>query len=461
MKTKTIIITGLMACALSAGFLQGEVLSDKYAPLRTALADKKQEAIVQAEDALFWAEEFEKILEDAETGTDERLALRQRIIQEQSKAKSFRRIARELEQAIRSLRRVPDQENFTISKLHEAYGGLGELGEQGRNAWNELLANRNAEVTRLEKEYEEALAERRAELDALETTRRANDILLTAVDSNLAAATEEEFRTALKLPALRTAVQLGFGIKDRPDDREHEAQTILLALVGYSQFFWDHHADVREELGEEGAPADRMRNIFGVPDGKVLTSSSISKNESSIYHLSPSAKASFNARIRAIWGSEGSLEVSQWDQDRANTFARACRGLASTEKDSLKPNRLLFELLDEVDALIDERAAILEEIPVLSSRYAIRLAEAKELGDRASLSSAHYNAEIWAEKGAANIVAFENSYRLLDQELAASADGEWTPKSRAIAASAEALNRIQDRYEAVREVKHDLATLLQ
>ena len=78
----------------------------------------------------------------------------------------------------------------------------------------------------------------------------------------------------------------------------------FIALIGYSQFYWDHHSGAREGLGEDQVPSDQTRNIFGVADGGVLTSSAIARNDSSVYYLSASARAAFNRMLSAIWGDD-------------------------------------------------------------------------------------------------------------------------------------------------------------
>jgi hypothetical protein len=461
MKLKRIIGIGVVALATAGTSLQAEVIPDKFAPLRTALAREKQETIVGAEDAQFWAEEYEKILADPETDTQERLALRKTLIQEQARAKRLRRQAAQIQATIQSLRRIPDQDAFTLTQLNDAYQGLGDLGARGRAAWDQLLANRDALVETIKMEFEAALAESTALYEDLETAERANQLLLDAIDTNRLEATDAEFHVALKLPSIKSAVKLGFGISGKTQDRKVQAQTTLVALIGYSQYFWDHYAGVRDELGEKGVPSDRTRNIFGVADGGVLTSDAIAENQSNFYFLSDGAKENFNRKIQAIWGSEGNIAVSRWDQNRAPRFARACRGLATPTEQALVPNQQVFELLAGIDTLIEERKEAAWAIQEVRAKYEILLAEAKNFGDKVALSSAHYNAEIWARNSKQSIARFEAAHQLIETELAGSANEDWTPNAKGIAASAQVLSKTHNRFHSVLEVKKELAVLLQ
>lgn len=460
MKTTRSIGFGVVALATAGMGLQAEVPADKYAPLRAALAGKQQVAIAGAEDARFWVEEYDKILNDDETATDEKMALRKTHILEQARARTLSQEAALIGAAIRSLRGMPTQSTPTLGQLREAYDGLGDLGAQGRSAWDQLLSDRAASVEALKKEFAEELVEAEARHADLNTLERANRLLLDAINNRRLEASDVEFQVALKLPAIKSAVELGFGISNKPDDLDAQAQTTLIALVGYSQFFWDHYSGVRTELPEGGLPADRKRNIFGVADGEILKSEAIEQNERKFYYLSNSAREEFNGRIRAIWGTEGSIEVSRWDQDRAADFSRACQGLATLADEALLPNQHLFDLLEEIDTLIKQQAEAARVIRDVHNRYEALLAEASELGDRAALSSAHYNAEIWAKNSKQAIASFEAAQQLLDQELAASAEEEWTPNPRAIAASAQIIGREHSRFHSVVEVKKELAVLL-
>ncbi len=404
MKHSRIIGLGAIGLALAATGIcvRADVTPDKYAPLRVALAGKKQEALVGAEDAQFWVEEYAKFLKDPATGTDEKPALRKTLILEQARQRKLQSRATQLQAAIRNLRHSPNDEGFTLEALRAVYQDLGEFGARGRAAWDQLLEDRDASIEALQKEYREALVEATLHLEGLKTAESANEHLLEAINPNLRKATNAEFHVSLKLLSIRSAIELGFGIASKPQDPNVQAQTTLIALIAYSQFFWDHYAGVRNELGERGKPSDRSRNIFGVADGGVLMSDAIVKNQSNMYYLSDRAKEKFNGKIRAIWGSEGSIDVWRWDQGRAKNFYRACK----------------------------------------------------------ALSSAHYNAEIWARNSEQTIAGFEAANKLLDEELDKSANEDWTPHTAGIIASTQALRNCYRRSNAVHKVKGELAELL-
>lgn len=460
MKTTRNIGIGLVVLATAGMGIQAETISDKYGPLRAALAGKRQAAIVGAEDARFWVEEYDKVLKDPETGTDEKMALRKTHILEQARAKTLGQEAAQIRMAILNLREIPAQPAFSLAQLKEAYEGLGDLGAQGRSAWDQLLANRDSSVETLKKEFGRELAEAEAFHDDLRTEEKARQLLLNAINDKRLESSDAEFQVALKLPSVKAAVELGFGLSNKPEDLDAQAQTTLIALVGYSQFFWDHYSGLREELPESGLPSDGERNIFGVADGDVLKSEAIERNHTKSYYLSNSAREEFNGRIRAIWGTEGSIEVSCWEQDRAPDFSRACQGLATVADEALVPNRQVFKLLEDIDTLIKEEAEAARAIQGIRRRYEALLAEASDLGDKVALSSAHYNAEIWARNSDQAIASFEAAQKLLDKELAASADEGWTPNARGIAASAQIIGKMTGRFYSVVEVKKELAVLL-
>ena len=440
--------------------LQAEVLRDKYAPLGTALAGKMQVAVEEAKDARFWVEEYGKVLEHPETDSDEKMALRKTHILEQARARSMSQQAVQLREAIRSLRGLPEQPGPSVDQVREAYKGLDDLGAEGRSAWDQLLADRAASVEDLTEEFADALAEAEARHAELGTGERATQLLLDAGNHKRISATDAEFRVALRLPSLRSAAEFGFETFAKPEDRTARAQTTLIALVGYSRFFWDHYAGVRDSLGEGGLPDERRRNIFGVADGAVIKSRAIDRNERRTYFLSDYAKEKFNRRIRAIWGSEGGIAVSSWNEERAPDFFRACEGLASVTEGALIPNQELFKLLNEIDVMIEEELEAVRAIKLVRVRYESLLADASKLGDRAALSSAHYNAEIWAKDSKQAITGFDAAHQVLDRELAGSAREDWTPNTRGIAASCQLIGRMHSRFDSVLAVKKELAMLL-
>ena len=51
-------------------------------------------------------------------------------------------------------------------------------------------------------------------------------------------------------------------IVNKSKDPKRQAQATLVALIAYSQYFWDHYSGARTLLTEEEFPSDRRRNIF-------------------------------------------------------------------------------------------------------------------------------------------------------------------------------------------------------
>jgi hypothetical protein len=198
-----------------------------------------------------------------------------------------------------------------------------------------------------------------------------------------------------------------------------------------------------------------------VVDGDVLNSAAIEDNSRRTYFLSDAAKNKFNGRIRAIWGDEASVSVSQWNEDRARDFYRNCEGLATTTEQGLEPNPVPFEVLNEIDTMIEQEQAAEAAIQAVRARYERLLEEAGDLGDRVALSTAHYNAVIWARDSDQAITGYENAHRLLDEQLAASVYEDWTPDAEGIIASARLITKLRSRFHSVVQVKKDLAILLQ
>lgn len=461
MKTFQCITMGALAFAAAGISLQAELADEKYAPLEAALAVELQERIAQARDASFWVEEYGKVLEDPEVDADEKLALRKTHILEQARAGKMGREAVAIRSAIRSLNSMPAGSGPSLDQLKDAYEGLDELGSQGQDAWDQLVADRDESVDSLRQEFAEALAEAERRHYELRTEERATQLLLDAIDHRRISATDEEFRVALKLPSIKSAAEFGFGFAIDPEDRSAQAQTTLIALVGYSQFFWDYHSGARERMGEGEQPADRDRNIFGVADGDLLGSEAIESNERLNYFLSTAAKEEFNRRIRTIWGGRGKIAVSRWNEERAGDFQAACEGLATGTDKAPAPSRVPFELLDQIDAMIGEELAAVRVIQEVRVKYESRLVEAARLGDRAALSSAHYKAKIWAKDSGRSMASYQAAQRVLDQELAACSAGDWEPKAGGITAAAKIISKTHDRFRAMVAVKRELAVLLE
>jgi hypothetical protein len=461
MKTIRNWAIGAFAMATAGTVIQAEILPGKYAPLSTALSGKLHEAVAEAKDARFWVEEYGKVLEDPDVDTDEKMALRKTHILEQAKAKKMGQQAVALRAAIQGLNTMPAGSAPSLDELKEAYKGLDDLGAKGRDAWDQLLAERDESVESLREEFAAALGAAQTKHYELRTKERATQLLLDAIDHRRISSSDNEFRAALKLPSLQSAAEFGFGFSVEPDDREMQAQTTLIALVGYSQYFWDHYTGAREKMGEGDQPSDRDRNIFGVVGGDLLGSEAIEKNERLNYFLSTAAKENFNRRLRVIWGADECIEVAKWNEERAKDFSQACEGLSVGSGKSLVPSKVPFELLNRIDAMIEEEMAAVRVIQGVQVRYESLLKEAGQLGDRVALSSAHYNAEIWAKDSRQALASFEAAQQLLDKELAASGTETWKLNARGIAASARIIGKMHSRYHAMVAVKKELAVLLE
>lgn len=451
----------LIALAVQPAAAESDQEQDKYAQLTAALQDRYRVLMADAREAQELAEGYREVLrEDPDLSYDEEAVLRKSMVQERIRAKDLRAAAGQYRGVVRSLREIPGADTLSLSLLHEAYQGLGELSAQGRAAWDQLLSTQQSSLENLREGYALDLNAAQAELDNLETTKRANELLLKAIDFRRPDATNAEFHLALKLSRLKTAIELGFGITNNPEDRDQQAQTTLLALIGYSQFFWDHYTGARSYLSEPQFPRDIRRNIFGVPDGGVLTSDAIADNQSNFYYLSDKMRENFNHKLRWIWGPDHALSVNRWNQHQARTFHHACEALSTKEDGGLIPNQLAFELLGDLEVLIDENAAASKVVEGVHAFYRQRLEEAAQFGERARLSTAHYNAEIWAKKSDDTIAGFEAAFRLLDDQLAKSSEDDWRPNLKGIQASINTLKSTRNRVQSVHQVREELIALL-
>ena len=88
------------------------------------------------------------------------------------------------------------------------------------------------------------------------------------------------------------------------------------------------------------------------------------------------------------------------------------------------------------------------------------MATAKQFGDEARLSSAHYNAEIWSKEAERLLEGFERGHALLAQQLRDSGEEGWIPDARRISESALIIGKAQKRFYSVRKVKEELEALL-
>ena len=160
-----------------------------------------------------------------------------------------------------------------------------------------------------------------------------------------------------------------------------------------------------------------------------------------------------------IW-SEEAVTVTTWNQKYDAQFARACNTLATVSDGHLVPNPQVFALLEKIELLLNELDLLHKSIKQLESTYEQQLAKAKQFGDEARLSSAHYNAEIWSRESKALIRGFETSTALLSREMAASSGSSWNPDARGISRSALIIAKAQKRFYAVGKVKTELRKLL-
>ena len=101
-----------------------------------------------------------------------------------------------------------------------------------------------------------------------------------------------------------------------------------------------------------------------------------------------------------------------------------------------------------------------KSINQLDSNYRAQLEKAKQFGNEARLSSAHYNAEIWSKESEQLMIGFERSRALLTEQLKDSREEGWIPDARRISESALIIGKAQRRFYAVRKVKKELEALL-
>lgn len=453
------ILILMMASTMPGGGAHGA--GDRYAPLRTALAEKNKEAVLEIEDARFLAEEYTRVLDDPEIHYSEKPEIRKLLIAEEIRLKQHQARVARLQLAIRELRAMPRDQDLTADALRKSHEGLSDLGLQGKAAWDLIIAERDAAVESLTEEYRMALANATMAYEGLQTAERANRILNDSLDHHRPETSEEEFEVSRGLPAIKIAVELGFGLTPKSDDPSLHAQTTLLALVGYRQFFRDHGEEPLTPTEQDSLFADKTRNILGVANGDVLASNAVAKSQSNYYYLSQDAKEPFNGRIRAIWGTEGSASVTWWNQHRAPGFHRACAEMSTIEgSEILVPNRNLFALLEEIDALIEEKEQAAQAIEDIHAVYGEQLEAARRFDGREGLSSAHHNALRLAKNAEQTLERFKAADKLLDAQLATCGNDDWIPDADGIVRSARSIGVIQRSHRLAGEVKKELAALL-
>lgn len=453
--------SGIAALALAIfAFSPSPLLAEaKFVPLIDALDAEKRAALVEAEEAQLLIEGYKEFLADPEVDAEERPALRKNMITERARYKQKISQAGSLQVAIRDLRIVPVDRHVTLASLKEVYTELDILAAQGKAAWDKVLANRKGFGNDLELEYQENLLAATSAHEALDTENSITQKLLDATNSSLGGSTDPEFFVALKLPAIKSAVELGFRISNKTKDKKRNAQTTLIALVAYSQYFWDHYSGARTLLTQDEFPTDRRRNIFGVPNGEVLTSKAIAYNQSHYYYLAPAARERFNAKLRTVWG-DGAPMVTSWNQKYDTQFNRACDALATVTEEVLRPNKQVFTLLEEIELLIAAEVEAQRNIAVIHANYEAQQSEAKQFGNEAMLSSLAYNAQIWSRESKGLLKGFEKGHALLAKELAASGEGDWIPNAKGISTSSKTIRLAQKRFYSVRKVKQELKSLL-
>lgn len=441
--------------ALVLGFSVSPLGADPmYAPLTAALMDQKEASLAVADEAQILVEGYQEFLSEPDTDPKEKMAMRKALIEQRAKAKWERSQAARVQGAIQSLGGLGKDVTVTRESLKEAYEGVGELADKGRKAWEDILERRQTYTDDLKLEYGKKVMEAEAELQALETREKAEKLLGDAMNSRRSKSSKEEFQLALKLPLLKSAVEHGFGITPDPDDKVQQAQSMLISLVGYSQFFWDQFG------GSGEVTSDRTRNIFGVPDGQVLTSDAIADSDSNLYHLSAEAKEKFNRRVESIWGSEGVVSVKRWNQKHDRAFREASEGLRGRKDDKLMVNRDLVKMLKEIDSLIEAQEVAAQKLKDVHQSYSAKLEEAKRFGDQVSLSSMYYNAGIWAKESDQLITDYAVAESLLENQLKGSTRDNWKPNPKGITESVQAIKKARKRYYAVQKVKRELRGML-
>ena len=116
--------------------------------------------------------------------------------------------------------------------------------------------------------------------------------------------------------------------------------------------------------------------------------------------------------------------------------------------------------MEKIELLLNELDLVHKSINQLDSNYRAQLEKAKQFGNEARLSSAHYNAEIWSKESEQLMIGFERSRALLTEQLKDSREEGWIPDARRISESALIIGKAQRRFYAVRKVKKELEALL-
>jgi hypothetical protein len=425
-----------------------------YTTLIEALQTKNREASTIIEEAGLLMQGYQEYLDDPEVDAIEKPPLRKAFLKQKALLTLNQGEIKRIKGAMLGLRRLQKNGSVDPTLFKGSYEGLEELAKQAGRAWEEILSDRKQFQADLLSEYQTTLIAAEGKLQDLKTRENVSKRLLDSVNSRRAGSENGEFELALKLPYLKMATARGFGIVYKREDEERHAQLILVALTGYSNFFWDHF-DGDLAVGEK-APLDRNRNIFGIPDGRILKSHAISHNESNYYHLSDDARNRFNSRVRKVWGP-GSLQVKTWNQLYSDSFKQACQKLTlSTEEGGAKPNETMISLIKEIDELLKLDDEARQAIAMIHAQNQLKLSEAEAFGEDVWLSTAAYNAAIWSTESKKLLPDFVRAgVRLARQNELCILPG-WKPDTHGIQTSVRAIDQATQRYPSIVKVRRDL-----
>jgi hypothetical protein len=425
-----------------------------YTTLIEALQTKNRQATILLEEADLLMQGYQDYLDDPEIEATEKPALRKALLKQKTRQTLSQSEIKQIKGAMRDLRRLQKNGSVDPTGFRSSYEGLEELAKQAHGAWEEILSIRKQLQSDLLSEYQTKLIVAEGILQDLKTQENVSKRLLDSVNSRRAGSDNGEFELALKLPYLKMATARGFGISYQREDEERHAQLILVALTAYSNYFWDHFDGSRAAGGK--APSDRDRNIFGIPDGRILMSHAISHNESNYYHLSDDTRIRFNSRVRKVWGS-GSLQVKTWNQNYSNPFKQACQKLTLSAKEGgVQPNETIISLIKEIDELLKIDDDARQAITQIHSQHQLKLSEAEAFGENVWLSTAAYNAAIWASESKELLPWFNLAGVRLAKQSELCSLPDWKPDTHGIQMSVRAINQASQRYPSVVKVRRDI-----
>lgn len=425
-----------------------------YTSLIEALQTKNNEAATSLAEADLLMQGYQEYLDDPEIEAIEKPALRKAFLKEKARQTLSQSEIKRIKAAMRGLRRLQKDGSVDPKVFKGSYEGLEELSKQASGAWEDILSIRKQLQSDLRSEYQTKLIAAEEKLRDLKTRENVSKRLLDSVNSRRKGSNDAEFKLAMKWPSLKVATARGFGIDYQRGDEERHAQLILVALTGYSNYFWDHFDGSRAAGGK--APSDLHRNIFGVPDGRILLSHAISHNESNYYYLSDESRTRFNSRVRKIWGP-GSLQVKRWNQRYSDSFNQACKKLTlSTGEDGAQPSEAVMSLIEEIDELLKVDDEARQAIAMIHSQYELDLSEAESFGKNVWLSMAAYNAAIWARESKELLPEFDHAGIRLAKQSELCSLPNWKPDTRGIQTSVRTINQATQRYPSVAKVRRDL-----